>query len=141
MVRGGNSKDVGDLTELKTIGKFISGGYQVAIPFGDNSKYDLILDDDGEFYRVQCKTSWTCADGGFMFNTHSQTTRNGEYHETTYGNDIDAFAVYYPENGKLYWIEPEAATSKKRTLRSSAKSDHTSIYWAADYEFDGQIPG
>lgn len=141
MTRDGNSKDTGDLSELKIIGAFISSGYQVAIPFGDNSKFDVVLIDSDEMYRVQCKTAWTDGPGSFRFNTHSQTTKDGQYHETTYEHAIEAFAVYYPQDDKVYWIEPGDAASKKMNLRTSAKIDHPSINWAADYEFDGRIPG
>ncbi len=56
------------------------------------------------------------------FNTHSQTTKDGAYHERTYHGAIDAFLVYYPEMETFYWI------------------DNPSINWAEAYEFGGKIP-
>lgn len=53
-----NSKDVGDETEATIISAAIGAGYSVAIPFGDNDKYDLVLDDGDELLRIQCKTAW-----------------------------------------------------------------------------------
>ncbi len=73
------------------------------------------------------------------FNTHSQTTKEGEYHENTYHGEVDAFLVRYPENEKLYWIKIEEATEQKMELRFNAKINHPSINWAEEYEFDGEI--
>lgn len=135
-----NSKDVGDETEAKILHRLVSCGYNVSIPFGDNDKYDLIVDDGNSLYRVQCKTGWTTEKGTMRFNTHSQTTKEGEYHESTYHGEIDAFIVRHPENKKLYWIDIDDATTKKMVLRFEAEIDHPSINWASEYEFTGEIP-
>lgn len=135
-----NSKDRGDETEARVIHELVSCGYSVSLPFGDNNKYDLVLDAGGELYRIQCKTGWTTKKGTMRFNTHSQTTRNGEYHESTYHGDIDAFLVRHPETEKLYWINIDDATEQKMELRFEADIDHPSINWAQEYEFTGEIP-
>lgn len=136
----GNSKDRGDETEARAIEKLVSNGYSVSIPFGDNDKYDLLVDDEGDLYRVQCKTAWRNKEETIRFNTHSQTTRDGEYHERTYHGEIDAFLVRYPETETFYWIDVEEATEQKMELRFDAEIDHPSINWAAEFEFDGRIP-
>jgi hypothetical protein len=135
-----NSKDTGDETEAKILHRLASCGYSVSIPFGDNDKYDLVVDDGNRLYRVQCKTGWTTKNGTIRFNTHSQTTDEGDYHESTYHGKIDAFIVRYPKNEKLYWIDIDDAADKKMVLRFEAKIDHPSINWASEYEFTGEIP-
>jgi ABC-type Fe3+/spermidine/putrescine transport system ATPase subunit len=135
-----NSKDRGDETEARAIREFVSSGHSVSIPFGDNDKYDVVVDNGQSLYRVQCKTAWKNKPETIRFNTHSQTTRNGEYHERTYQGDIDAFLVRHPETEQLYWIGVEDATEQKMELRFDAAIDHPSINWAEDYEFDGEIP-
>ncbi|WP_135826836.1 group I intron-associated PD-(D/E)XK endonuclease [Halorussus ruber] len=135
-----NTKDKGDETEVKVISELISHGYSVSLPFGDNDKYDLIVDDSDSLHRVQCKTAWNNKPDTMRFNTHSQTTQEGEYHENSYHGEIDAFAVRYPVNEKLYWIDIDEATEQKMELRFEAEIEHPSINWAADYEFDGGIP-
>lgn len=135
-----NTKDKGDETEAKTIHELISAGYSVSVPFGDNDKYDLVVDDGDTLYRVQCKTGWTNKEKTMRFNTHSQTTKEGAYHEDTYHGEVDAFLVRYPANEKMYWIDIDEATEQKMELRFDADIDHPSINWAADYEFDGEIP-
>ncbi|QCS44025.1 group I intron-associated PD-(D/E)XK endonuclease [Natrinema versiforme] len=135
-----NSKAVGDETEARAISELIASGYSVSIPFGDNDKYDLIVDDGTDLYRIQCKTGWSNKPETLRFNTHSQTTKDGTYHEETYHGLIDAFLVYYPENEQFYWIRAADATGQKMELRFESEIDHPSINWAMDYEFDGCIP-
>jgi hypothetical protein len=135
-----NTKHRGDATESKIIHELISDGYSVSVPFGDNDKYDLIVDDSGKLHRIQCKTAWENKPETIRFNTHSQTTANGEYHEKTYHDEIDAFVVRYPETEQLYWISIDEATKQKMELRFEADLNHPSINWARNYEYRGNIP-
>ncbi|WP_265109688.1 group I intron-associated PD-(D/E)XK endonuclease [Halosolutus halophilus] len=135
-----NPKAVGDETEAKIVATLIADGYSVSVPFGDNDKYDLVVDDGDRLYRIQCKTAWQNKAETIRFNTHSQTTRDGSYHEQTYDDVIDAFIVRDPGRDQLYWIPIDDATEQKMELRFEASIDHPSINWATDYEFDGEIP-
>lgn len=135
-----NSKDIGDETESRALSELVAYGYSVSVPFGDNDKYDLVVDDGATLYRVQCKTAWSNKDETVRFNTHSQTTKDGQYHEQTYHDAIDAFFVYYPELEQFYWIDAVDATEQKMELRFESEIDHPSINWAKTYEFDGSIP-
>ena len=136
----GATKSKGDKSEARVIHELLAAGHSVSIPFGDNDKYDLIVDDGSDLYRVQCKTAWSNKERTIRFNTHSQTTANGQYHEQTYQDRIDAFLVRYPPNETLYWIDITEATTQKMELRFDADIDHPSINWAEEYEFDGTIP-
>jgi hypothetical protein len=136
----GNSKAIGDETEARALSELVASGYSVSVPFGDNDKYDLIVDDGTELHQVQCKTGWSNKAETLRFNTHSQTTKNGVYYEDTYHGSIDAFLVYYPENEQFYWVDVTEATDQKMELRFASEIDHPSINWATEYEFDGQIP-
>ncbi|WP_423743200.1 group I intron-associated PD-(D/E)XK endonuclease (plasmid) [Haladaptatus sp. SPP-AMP-3] len=135
-----DTKDRGDKTEAKIIREMISYGYSVSIPFGDNDKCDLTIDDMGNLYRFQCKTAWQNKEKTMRFNTHTQTTKEGNYHENTYDGEIDAFIVRYPENKRTYWIAIDEATEQKMELRFEGEIDHPSINWAEEYEFTGEIP-
>jgi hypothetical protein len=135
-----NSKDRGDETEAAVLQELIARGYSVSVPFGDNDNYDLVLDDGGDLYRIQCKTAWSNKPETLRFNTHSQTTRGGSYHEETYEEEIDAFIVRYPEGGTLSWIDIDEATEQKMELRFSADIDHPRINWAESYELGEEIP-
>src|SRR5260370_37668620 len=54
-----NNKTIGERSEAIIIAKFLEVGYGVLTPFGDNRRYDLVIEGaDGNFYRIQCKTGW-----------------------------------------------------------------------------------
>ena len=57
-------------TELKCMEKFIQYGFIVSIPYGNNSRYDLLLDCGNEHYiRIQCKTAHLNENGSYTINT------------------------------------------------------------------------
>jgi PD-(D/E)XK endonuclease len=51
------SKAKGELAELKVACDLVMRGYQVAIPFGEDSDFDLIVIRHGSTERVQVKHS------------------------------------------------------------------------------------
>lgn len=135
-----NSKATGDTTEAYCLSTLLASGYSVSIPFGDNDKYDLVVDTGSRLLRVQCKTAWQGASGTIRFNTHSQTTTDGAYEETTYEEVIDAFLAHYPATGDLFWVDVEDAPQQTMHLRYDAEIDHPAINWVDDYRYDGRIP-
>lgn len=52
-----DTKQKGNLTELECITALTELGYLVSIPFGEDSRYDCIVDINNNLYRIQCKTS------------------------------------------------------------------------------------
>ncbi len=69
-------KDVGDRTTLAVMLALHESGYQVALPFGENTRYDLILDDSERLLRVQCKT------GRLRMGAVELSTASSYAHET-----------------------------------------------------------
>lgn len=62
-------KRKGDLAELRVAADLIDRGYGIAIPFGEDSDFDLIAYRGNELHRVQVKytdprtpSSWFVAD-------------------------------------------------------------------------------
>jgi PD-(D/E)XK endonuclease len=49
-------KDVGDRTTLAVMLALREAGYAVSIPFGENTRYDLLADDGTRILRVPCKS-------------------------------------------------------------------------------------
>ena len=48
-------KDKGDLAVANAITYFMSNGYEVCLPIGDKKPYDLVVEQDGNLFRVQVK--------------------------------------------------------------------------------------
>jgi hypothetical protein len=51
-----NSKTVGDITQSQVMAALLKHGTKVLLPFGDNFRYDLVVEEDGQFSRIQCET-------------------------------------------------------------------------------------
>jgi hypothetical protein len=98
-------KDVGDRTQLAVMLALQEIGYAVSLPFGENTRYDLVIDDGKSLSRVQCKTGrlragavrWaTCS---FYGHHPNPRTRQRDYH-----GQVDYFAVFCPDTGKVYLV-------------------------------------
>jgi len=72
-----NTKDIDDLAELSAAKTLKSQGISVSFPFGDNQRYDLILDDDGELERAQVRKA-SKRDRYLVFKCYSNHRANGE---------------------------------------------------------------
>jgi hypothetical protein len=107
----------------------------VLTPFGVNHRYDLVLDVDGAFLRVQCKTG-RLRNGCVMFRTRSVRTNRNGWFVRAYDGEIDLFAVYCPELDRLYAVPVEVAPHGGGTLRvePTANNQSLGIRWAADFE-------
>ena len=46
-------------------------GYAILVPFGENTRYDLVIDDGRQMRRVQCKTG-RLRDGAVVFATFTK---------------------------------------------------------------------
>ena len=51
-----NSRKQGDVGTGYAIAYFLSNGYTVSIPISDSQSYDLVIEKDGRFQKVQAKT-------------------------------------------------------------------------------------
>ncbi|MBA3364927.1 MAG: hypothetical protein H0U03_03960 [Actinobacteria bacterium] len=49
-------KAIGDRTALAVMLALQEAGFSVLVPFGENTRYDLVIDDGVRLARVQCKT-------------------------------------------------------------------------------------
>lgn len=128
-------KEKGDITELIILTHLMKLGYLVSIPFGQSSRYDLLVDlDNGHFKRIQCKTGKLKA-GGVVFNCCSNSPKNGV--RKSYLGQADCFMVYCPDNKKIYEIPITKDTPKNAmTLRIDEVHSNSKnrVCWAKDYE-------
>lgn len=113
----------------------LRSGKKVLMPFGDNSRYDLVVEERGLFTRVQCKTGKVDR-GAVVFSVaSSQYHRGGKRQD--YRGQIDAFGVFCPDNEKVYIIPiddlPLVREAKLR-LTVPRNSQIKGIRWAAKYE-------
>lgn len=127
----------GDISESKILSKFIELGLTVSLPFGDNQRYDMIIDNEGQLFKIQCKSAWKKQEGVLEFQTTSCWKKGRE----NYINQIDFFAVYYDEFDKTYLVSiDEAPTGGSMYLRYETPIKNSpNINWAYDYEVEKQL--
>ena len=130
-----NSKSVGDITQSQVMAALLMRGKKVLTPFGDNVRYDLVVEEDGRFTRIQCKTG-KINRGAVVFSVaSSQYHRGGKRRD--YRGQVEAFGVFCPDNEKVYIIPirdlPLMREAKLR-LTPAKKSQAKGIRWAAKYE-------
>lgn len=135
-----NPKAVGERSEAIIIAKLVEVGYNVLTPFGDNQRYDLVIEDaDGQFWRVQCKTGRSngeyieFAPASLYYHTRAGKTTHGS---KSYHGQIDYFAVYCPETKGVYLIPVDHAGASQMNLRltPTANKQKKRVRWAKDYE-------
>jgi hypothetical protein len=101
-------KAIGDRTTLAIIAGLNAAGFLVTVPFGENTRYDLVIDDGTRLLRVQCKTG-RLRKGAVAFNTCSSYAhhQNPQVIKRSYEGEIDLFGVYCPETEDVYLVPIE----------------------------------
>lgn len=132
-------KQKGLNTELHCISYFSDCGFLVSTPYGDNGRYDLIVDVNGHLLRVQVKTASLKEDGnGIKFSGKSARINTKESYVKRYTKDeIDYFATFW--NNQVYVIPVEEVSSEK-TLRfySTQNNQDYLISFLEDYTIQKQ---
>jgi DNA-binding CsgD family transcriptional regulator len=114
---GQNTKQKGDITEMKIATRLVELGYTVLEPFGDNDAYDLVFEnEDDDFQRVQCKTGRDTGQGSLEFSVSTQSSHKKSKRRTYHGK-IDFFGVYYPQNRKTYLVPFEEVSDINHEAR------------------------
>ena len=136
-----DTKIKGELTELKCQLYCLEKGYIISKPIVDNARYDLVLDYNGKFYRIQIKTSrWMSEEKeGLIFNCKSQHSISGGNKIMKYTpEEIDFFMTEF-EN-KFYLVPCKTSKNEMRLRFKPTKNgqDHKA-YFAKDYEFEEVI--
>jgi hypothetical protein len=129
-----NPKAKGEITEAVILAELMKRGKVVLLPFGNNQRYDLLIDDGGTFTRVQCKTG-RLINHCVRFYTRSVNGFTGK--KRGYRGEIDLFMVYCPDNQKIYAINVNDAPESEMYLRihPSRNGQRVGVFFASDYEY------
>jgi len=129
-----NSKAKGEISEGVVLAHLLRRGWSVSIPFGNNQRYDLILDDGvGRFVRVQVKTG-TIVNGCVSFKAHSVNGFTGKSRD--YMGQADIFIVYCPQLDKVYRVPVSVCgrTEVRLRVEPARGGSKSTIRWAKDFE-------
>src|SRR5437660_665220 len=122
----------GLISQTAILNRLIQLGFEVLLPWADHLGYDLayyvtkehrnfsfFVHQESHLVRVQCKTGRTVKDGScFEFPTVSISAGKRGNLKKGYVGKAEYFAVYLPDNEKVYMIAvDEAPKSTDMTLR------------------------
>lgn len=95
-------KQRGEMAEAAFLAVASALGLSVAKPWGESSRYDLIVDASGKLLRVQVKSAHRAGEyGGYTFHAHGNSSR-------VYGpEEIDVLAAYVVPVGAWYLFPVE----------------------------------
>jgi hypothetical protein len=127
--------DVGTRSEAAVLSELVRRGYNVLLPFGFNQRYDFVLDLDGRFVRLQCKTG-RLRKGCIEFSTQSVRSNMKGVMVRDYRGDIDMFVVFCEAISGVYAVPVEEVGHRQGRLRvdPTANGQAERVRWARDYE-------
>ncbi len=130
----------GDLTEATVLAELKRREVPVSFPFGDNERYDAVVEaPGGQLYRLQIKTGWL-SDGVIDFHGRSSHTNSQGNVYKPYDGDVDYFTIYCHELENLYLIPEERVGSSMALRVDPPKRPDPKINPAESYEFDRRWP-
>ena len=129
-----NTKATGDISEACILAALLRAGKVVLQPFGDNQRYDMVVDDGGRFHRIQCKTG-RLVDGVITFYSRSCA---GGIEKKSYRGQAEFFGVFCPENNSVYLVPVDEVPtdSVKLRIRPAKNNQRKGILWAKAYDLN-----
>lgn len=135
-----DTKRIGDASEIAVIYALHRAGYRVAIPFGENNRYDLIIEKEGTLSRVQVKTG-RLRRGVILFHPYSSHIHRNGVSCRVYAGEIEYFAVYCEQMGSTYLIPiSDVATSGSLRVSRAMNGQAKRIRRAASYLVRENLP-
>jgi hypothetical protein len=128
------TNDIGERAQGAIVAEVMKYGYTILIPFGEGRRYDMVIEKDAEFFRLQCKAG-RYENGVVKFNSCSVNWWNKTKKKYT-KEEIDYFAVYCEHIGKVYLVPVEDVGIDQGYLRvePTANNQAKGVRWAQDYE-------
>ncbi len=107
-----HSKDRGDLTEMQFMVAAAGRGFVVAKPYGDNKRYDLIVDVGRRMWRVQVKLSGARHHRGFAVRSSWRTSKQQMPYTPS---QVDFLAVMI-DGKRIWYVIPVRALAGRLTI-------------------------
>ena len=131
-----NTKHKGDLAETQIIANLIEQGHRVAIPFGENWRYDLIVDRAGSLECVQVE--YVESDGEVLtIRCYSSSVKEGGRVVTQKytADEIDWIAVYDASTRQSFYCLVGTSTIRDRSRFALSCQDGQTkgVRLASDY--------
>lgn len=135
-----DAKTRGEVTEAIVLAELVKWDLAVSTPFGENHRYDFVVELAGDFHRLQCKTARYERDK-VRFQVNSTSPSNTGQKKADYKGDIDYFVTHCLEIAETYLVPIDAVGTSSKTLRLDEPDNNQTagVDMAADYELDAQL--
>jgi hypothetical protein len=134
-----NNKTKGNISEAKALFEFQKYNIPVALPWGDNERYDMIAEFNGKLNRIQVKTSNEENNGVIKCYCRSSKNHTTNKELKTYENDVDYF-VFYNQTRDIIALVPIEKIGNKKTIslriEPTSNGQTKNIKFFNDYSFD-----
>lgn len=133
-----NSKDVGNLGEHIAIVELLNLGLEVSRPLGDNSRYDLIIDNEGLLLTCQIKSTASATPEYAEFWMTSSQAHRGRGRT---GYNVDCFILVDINNRKVFLLPNTGKSSIKLRygIRVNSASNMSEDFLLSKEKFDSLI--
>lgn len=129
------TKRKGDLGEAMVLADAFKRGYKVALPMGEDWRFDLVVLRKGKLERVQCK--YVESDGEVLLVPCRAV--NSKLCNRYTQDEIDWIAVYDKTTDKCYYFPSTLLGAAGKTylnfrIQPPANGQIKGIHWAKDFE-------
>lgn len=135
-----NSKRVGTATEARVLAALVPEFESVLVPFGDNSRYDLVVEHAGSSLRVQCKTARALGVGSIQFPVASSQAHRGGGRRG-YVGQADYFGVASSVDPRVFLVPVSVVSNTAAMclrLTPTLSGQVRGIRFASDFEVSVQ---
>ena len=126
-----HNKTKGSVAELAVAARLMQDGWRVLLPYGENTRYDLVAERDGRFLRVQVKYV-TPKEGKLTVNCRSSNNWSVLPYTAA---EIDVIAVYEAAGGAVYYVPVSRIRKNEMILRLAPTKNRqrSRVRFAADF--------
>lgn len=125
----------GNISEAAILFKFVENEIPVCQPFGEYTKYDLVVEINGELKKVQVKTGRLRDNTVQSHLTATYRKQGRQVNERYSESDVDLFAIYCIEIGRAFLIPYVDISQITIRLDTNSRQKH-GIRFADDCDFD-----
>lgn len=117
-----NRKTKGRLAEAKVISYLIEHGYEVYLPFSNNSKYDVLAFKDGSLKRISIKfTSTQKSSGSWEVEMRQIYRGKNSINITKFDNNhFDIVAVYIGPKDEVILVDAQNVKTRSVSIKDLA---------------------
>ena len=132
------TKIQGNKSEAKVLARLVELEYPVLIPFGDNERYDFVVESSsGIFTRIQVKTARWIEKRGILSIPTCSSYNHCNRGKKSYRGGADYIMAYSPHTEKIYKLKVDDVGTTEVCLRinpAKKRGGFSDIRYACDYE-------